>query len=66
LTLAVSETRPLKPPLGVIVTVNVVVPPCATDRLDGDAMTVKFGARGVALSSFDWGPVPATLTAATL
>ena len=41
---AVRDTAELNPPLTVVEMLLVPVPPCVTDRLGGDAVTVKFGA----------------------
>src|SRR5438093_12320900 len=39
--LTLSVTGPLKPPVGLIVTLYFVEPPCATVALDGEALSVK-------------------------
>ena len=40
---AESETAELKPPETVVETVVVLLPPCATDTVVGDAVRAKFG-----------------------
>ena len=59
--LAPSETRPVKPPLGITETVYETAPPRATLWLDGDAESEKSGAEPAwttSVTAVEWTRLP--------